>query len=814
LAEGDNTSYVFAYKVPLAPGETTEPVFDAVQIVKYLEGEIKDTDKYQVVVEAYMIQSSFVEDADGNDITAGTVDESVLTTLYDTYVNQNGKTDYNLFTLGEDELPVDEAGNIQIPDAEAKTGYKFVCWIPADTALLEDEDIEGVSRKGSSYIIQTQTEADEAKEKYGIPSEYPKDEVPAGGLKIVPVYVPITYTVRLYKAAGNLNTFKGLDGWYYDVARALPTKPYSVTGYDFIGWSYTEGGNVNFKDGATVKNLTDKDGDIVNLYAVWKPNKVRIRYDANENEGIQGSFSNGAKINEVMVVSKMDSQSTQNVISAGTYMEPSHATMMFDGWYSDSDCTTAVPVDENGIPTTISGSEMTLYAKWRYPIVTYVARLSTEAKSANIFNAYVVSYKWEDGVNVAVDSGNTDRVQDEPPTNAAYRIGWSTSSDRTTEDFSLKDKLTGDVTVYECEVFSLSCTKALELNFEKAPHLKDSSYSSDKVKYAVSVYGILEDKDENGNMIPLTFGPATGDSNQSKSYINNYCSHAPSGKTEKGNMHRCIHDDSWDTIISWANKDPYVYEQCMYMGVLTRDEGNGDGVGTLMTSINSNYSNWNGYVGSSYDKFGYGDTTGGYPASRIRAVLNGSDRYTADGQNSLYYADLVAGSDMKNFIPEMSLLTTFPDEVKSAIVKKAVRSDTVNTDALNSTVTTYDKLWLFSSAELKEATDEFGSDGFTYDHKVRQNEGIGTTKSTATYSRQRKLGITQSISYPYKQFVYCETNAYNAWFLRTISYDDTEAGIAVDTNKSDLSSMELNYYDFGISPGFCIGTPVAASDSN
>lgn len=31
------------------------------------------------------------------------------------------------------------------------------------------------------------------------------------------------------------------------------------------------------------------------------------------------------------------------------------------------------------------------------------------------------------------------------------------------------------------------------------------------VKYAVSIYGIKEDKDRAGNQIPLTFGPATGE---------------------------------------------------------------------------------------------------------------------------------------------------------------------------------------------------------------------------------------------------------------------------------------------------------------
>lgn len=43
-----------------------------------------------------------------------------------------------------------------------------------------------------------------------------------------------------------------------------------------------------------------------------------------------------------------------------------------------------------------------------------------------------------------------------------------------------------------------------------------------KVKYAVSIYDIQHDTDDQGNTVGLTFGPATGES-----YVNSYKSHTP-----------------------------------------------------------------------------------------------------------------------------------------------------------------------------------------------------------------------------------------------------------------------------------------------
>ena len=50
----------------------------------------------------------------------------------------------------------------------------------------------------------------------------------------------------------------------------LPATRFTRTDYTFTGWSTRPDGPVEYQNGQTVRNLTAEDGDVVNLYAVWK----------------------------------------------------------------------------------------------------------------------------------------------------------------------------------------------------------------------------------------------------------------------------------------------------------------------------------------------------------------------------------------------------------------------------------------------------------------------------------------------------------------------------------------------------------------
>ena len=57
----------------------------------------------------------------------------------------------------------------------------------------------------------------------------------------------------------------------FGTARALTRNAYTRTGYTFLGWSGDPNAvEAQYKNSDKLQNLTDKDGGIVTLYAVWK----------------------------------------------------------------------------------------------------------------------------------------------------------------------------------------------------------------------------------------------------------------------------------------------------------------------------------------------------------------------------------------------------------------------------------------------------------------------------------------------------------------------------------------------------------------
>ena len=251
-------------------------------------------------------------------------------------------------------------------------------------------------------------------------------------------------------------------------------------------------------------------------------------------------------------------------------------------------------------------------------------------------------------------------------------------------------------------------------------------------KYAVSLYGINHDVDSSGNSLGLTFGPAIG-----ANYTASYKSHTASGTTAAGNEQRCIHSDEWATIIEWAEKDPEVYEGCLTNGCthsvkLTLNSTlkssstysfTGDGTGMLYDSLNSTYRVWNG-TSSSYNN------TGGWRASFMRRTLNGSDYCnTVDGSNTI--SSCTQGATP--LTSENCLLSCFPTVLQNNIKAAAKKTDTVYNDTSGNNMTTYDKLWLLSGAEIWQsgASTSYArpNEGTQYQSLI--NKGVTTSAYSA-----------------------------------------------------------------------------------
>ncbi len=397
--------------------------------------------------------------------------------------------------------------------------------------------------------------------------------------------------------------------------------------------------------------------------------------------------------------------------------------------------------------------------------------------------------------------------------------GWNTKADGTGTSYTDKESVTdlGNITLY-------------------------AQWRIKPLKYAVQIYGINEDKNEKGETLGLTFGPATGDN-----YNNKYVTHryeetavgsgvynviivthtvAADGtettteeilknssennvirtSAEKDRYDKNIHSMTWSQIAAVQNKEDFL--DCMLCGdtkaveiVLNSelDKGNsytqnGDGAGFLEESIKNKYIWWNPTseaeptATNSDEQTGTNGTdAGGYSSSHMRATLIGFN----DKTDVTY-----AGST--NLTASNSLYSCINEELKSVITSKKVKYVTGNYKdgeyILNDDIA--DKIWLFSSREIGsiatyggKGVEGLGDDGHSY--------GKFSNTDSHFYLEPNFSGKTT------KRGCYREDDKNNYyWWLRTpyliSSYNVSDVG------GSGSISYGWSGHGNGIAFGFCI----------
>ncbi|MBR6160133.1 MAG: InlB B-repeat-containing protein, partial [Lachnospiraceae bacterium] len=94
---------------------------------------------------------------------------------------------------------------------------------------------------------------------------------------------PIKYKVKFHgngSDSGSMSVIKCT----YDKEFKLPKNKFKRDGYNFRGWSTEDDGSGDhYDDRDRVKNLTDEEGDVVNLYARWE-------YDSDEDDATIWNF--------------------------------------------------------------------------------------------------------------------------------------------------------------------------------------------------------------------------------------------------------------------------------------------------------------------------------------------------------------------------------------------------------------------------------------------------------------------------------------------------------------------------------------------
>ena len=314
------------------------------------------------------------------------------------------------------------------------------------------------------------------------------------------------------------------------------------------------------------------------------------------------------------------------------------------------------------------------------------------------------------------------------------------------------------------------------------------------VKYAVSIYAI-NDKDADGTVIPITFGPAGGDLRSS------YVNHIP----KKGEL--CIHDLTWKEIIAQVRQDPAVFYTCMKNGcthsvliLFTDEDGNesplkgesnsgkmdqGDGVGSMFWSIATSYRRWNykysAYFEENSDEYKYGTNKGGWPDSAIRNMLNGT---VTDNMGNITNQNHEFAQ--KRLHESNCLLSCFPEELQNAICPRAIKSDTVHHTGIPENVAvTRDRLWL-------PAYNEYFADGekTPYYHRLEGEPLEG--------QRLRKVNYNTENAYLYDE----RGGSSYTWF-RSIFMGENKGSYALTLSKGGCIGAGTGS-SYGIAPCFCI----------
>ena len=202
------------------------------------------------------------EVAYADEASVSTLATSGVTTLYAKWTAISYSVKFNANggsgTMANESMTYDEEAALTA-NAFAKTGYTFGGW-----ATSADGDAVYANGQSVKNLTATQGET----------------------IDLYAIWTANSYTVK-FNANGGTGTMAD-ESMTYDAEKALTACAFTRTGYTFAGWANTANGEVEYVNGATVKNLTATAGGTVTLYAKWTPNEYTV--DFNPGQGGTGTM--------------------------------------------------------------------------------------------------------------------------------------------------------------------------------------------------------------------------------------------------------------------------------------------------------------------------------------------------------------------------------------------------------------------------------------------------------------------------------------------------------------------------------------------
>ena len=207
--------------------------------------------------------------------------------------------DENKVTITTFTVTYDANGGVSAPEAVKAEGGKTVT-------------VSGkvnMTRKGYTF-------AGWNTEVGGTGTDYKQGDKLKNGTTLYAQWKANTYKVR-FNANGGKGTMEEMS-FTYDEAKTLTANGFTREGYEFLGWSKSANGGVQYQDAKSVKNLAENG--TVTLYAVWAKDVYEITGSVStENNGeikvklVQGKNTFGE------AVADGDKKFTLSNVPAGTY---------------------------------------------------------------------------------------------------------------------------------------------------------------------------------------------------------------------------------------------------------------------------------------------------------------------------------------------------------------------------------------------------------------------------------------------------------------------------------------------------------------
>lgn len=248
----------------------------------------------------------------------------------------------------------------------------YAVWGDAYTVtFVNDGKTTGTASVAQNTVIGTKIPADPKKTGYIFAGWFNGEDkltaktVITGNVIYTAKWTPIRYTIKFDQnaadAAGSMDTISAA----YDEKVQLPKCAFTREGYTFAGWGNYSGATSAFTaNQATVENLTNRNNEVVTLYAAWKGKAVKVTLDFNYKgaEPIERTGAVGSNYNYIF---KIDGEPQYSELKS-----PVRTGYIFDGWF---DAAKGGKKNDYSYKFTAedAGKNVTLYAHWTKGITVH-----------------------------------------------------------------------------------------------------------------------------------------------------------------------------------------------------------------------------------------------------------------------------------------------------------------------------------------------------------------------------------------------------------------------------------------------------------